>query len=73
MDDANYRALMNLAAGPLEGQKVRKFCSFCMGTELTEVPDPYYGGSAAFELVLDLLENGCRGLLASLTRPREGG
>jgi len=26
------------------------------------VPDPYYGGDAGFELVLDLLEDGCEGL-----------
>jgi protein-tyrosine phosphatase len=28
-----------------------------------EVPDPYYGGSKGFELVLDLLEDACQGLL----------
>ena len=27
------------------------------------VPDPYYGGDAGFERVLDLLENACAGLL----------
>lgn len=31
-----------------------------------EVPDPYYGNPQGFELVLDLVETGCRGLLASL-------
>jgi protein-tyrosine phosphatase len=30
------------------------------------VPDPYYGGDAGFEHVLDLLEDACRGLLATL-------
>lgn len=29
-----------------------------------EVPDPYYGGSKGFDLVLDLLEDACKGLLA---------
>ena len=28
-----------------------------------EVPDPYYGGEQGFEHVLDLLEDGCRGIL----------
>jgi protein-tyrosine phosphatase len=28
-----------------------------------EVPDPYYGGEQGFENVLDLLEDGCAGLL----------
>jgi protein-tyrosine phosphatase len=30
------------------------------------VPDPYYGGAQGFELVLDLLEDGCRGVLAHI-------
>jgi protein-tyrosine phosphatase len=28
-----------------------------------EVPDPYYGGPAGFETVLDLLEDASQGLL----------
>lgn len=32
----------------------------------TSVPDPYYGGAEGFELALDLIEDGCRGLLDSL-------
>ncbi|MDP7327457.1 MAG: low molecular weight phosphotyrosine protein phosphatase, partial [Prochlorococcaceae cyanobacterium ETNP7_MAG_30] len=28
--------------------------------------DPYYGGDAGFEEVLDLLEDACAGLLAEL-------
>jgi protein-tyrosine phosphatase len=31
-----------------------------------DVPDPYYGGSQDFELVLDLVELACRDLLAEL-------
>lgn len=31
-----------------------------------EVPDPYYGGEAGFELVLDILEDSCRGLVNQL-------
>lgn len=34
--------------------------------QASEVPDPYYGGDAGFEHVLDLLEDACAGLLASL-------
>lgn len=30
------------------------------------VPDPYYGGSKGFELVLDLLDDACEGLFESL-------
>jgi protein-tyrosine phosphatase len=30
------------------------------------VPDPYYGGAAGFELVLDILEDACNGLIRLL-------
>jgi protein-tyrosine phosphatase len=73
MDDANYRQVLTLAPDADAGRKVRKFCSFCSTHALTEVPDPYYGGADGFELVLDILEDGCRGILASLTPARQGG
>ena len=34
----------------------------------TTVPDPYYGGDSDFELALDLIEDGCRGLLSILCK-----
>ena len=34
-----------------------------------EVPDPYYGGAAGFERVLDLVEDASRGLLERLRTP----
>jgi len=33
-----------------------------------EVPDPYYGGAQGFERVLDLVEEGARGLLDDIRR-----
>jgi protein-tyrosine phosphatase len=36
--------------------------------QLTEVPDPYYGGPAGFEHVLDLVEDACDGILERLAR-----
>jgi protein-tyrosine phosphatase len=32
------------------------------------VPDPYYGGNDGFEMVLDLLEDACEGLLDHICR-----
>jgi low molecular weight protein-tyrosine phosphatase len=32
-----------------------------------DVPDPYYGGSAGFERVLDMVEDACARLLRELT------
>jgi protein-tyrosine phosphatase len=43
------------------------FMEFAPGRDRRDVPDPYYGGATGFEEVLDLVEEGARGLLASLT------
>ena len=58
MDRDNYQ--------DIQGQghdHVRLFCEFCRKHGETEVPDPYYGGEAGFERVLDLLEDGCAEIL----------
>ena len=34
----------------------------------SSVPDPYYGGPQGFEYVLNLLEDGCEGLLENITK-----
>jgi hypothetical protein len=34
--------------------------------DVPEVPDPYYGGAAGFDRVLDLVEDACEGLAAHL-------
>ncbi len=49
-------------------KRVRLFCEFTQGRSETEVPDPYYGGGEGFETVLDLVENGCSGLLTQIRR-----
>ena len=45
--------------------KIRLFLEFAAVDE-AEVPDPYYGGAAGFERVLDLVEAASRGLLETL-------
>jgi len=35
------------------------------------VPDPYYGGAAGFERVLDLLEDASQGLLDHILQHKE--
>lgn len=63
MDQQNRRELRSFDPTNEHDAKVRLFCEFCTGHDATEVPDPYYGGAQGFELALDLLEDGCRGLL----------
>ena len=64
MDEDNEKRLLDQAPEAHES-KVRLFLSFADVDE-TEVPDPYYGGSAGFERVLDLIEVASRGLLETL-------
>ena len=49
--------------------KIRLFLEFANAQE-DEVPDPYYGGAAGFERVLDLVEDASRGLLEMLRKSR---
>jgi len=66
MDESNLARLHDEA--PAEHHdKLRLFLDFADADE-TEVPDPYYGGAAGFERVLDLVEEASRGLLETLSR-----
>ncbi len=49
-------------------ERVRLFLEFAPDLGADDVPDPYYGGEAGFEEVLDLTEQAARGLLGHLTR-----
>ena len=64
MDDENLDYLRDLE-NQLSGARahVQLFCDFCREHDDREVPDPYYGGADGFEQVIDLLEDGCRGIL----------
>ncbi len=63
MDASNLRDIHTLDPEGHHKAKVRLFCEFCTEHEEKEVPDPYYGGPEGFEKVLDLLEDGCAGVL----------
>ena len=65
MDESNQARLVDQAPDE-HRDKVQLFLSFASVSE-TEVPDPYYGGAAGFERVLDLVEEASRGLLETLT------
>jgi protein-tyrosine phosphatase len=65
MDRENLRDLE--AKCPADARaKLRLFLEYAPQTGRLEVPDPYYGGSADFELVLDLCAAAGRGLIAAL-------
>lgn len=61
MDDNNYETLFRLAPDRSAQQKIFRFREFLRKhPEWSYVPDPYYEGHEGFELVLDLLEDGCQ-------------
>jgi len=67
MDDENLRELQRLASGD-EKQKLHKLTAFCRDGAHDHVPDPYYGGAEGFELVLDIVEDACKGLLEHINK-----
>ncbi|MEI7676421.1 MAG: low molecular weight protein-tyrosine-phosphatase [Bacteroidales bacterium] len=70
MDDHNFQDLTYLAP-TIEGQKkIRRMTDFCSTMKTDHVPDPYYEGAAGFELVLDILEDACNGILKGIKEGR---
>ncbi len=69
MDHENEMDLAARIRSPYDKAKI-----VCMADYLRHhpmhhtVPDPYYGGEQGFELVIDLLEDACRGLLDELMK-----
>jgi Protein-tyrosine-phosphatase len=68
MDDNNRYALERLSPDAKSLHKLHRMTDYCKEHEADHVPDPYYGGEYGFELVLDLLEDACEGLLEELSR-----
>ena len=69
MDRDNVQRLVEQADVEYH-DKIRLFLEFANAQE-DEVPDPYYGGAAGFERVLDLVEDASRGLLETLRKSRD--
>ena len=68
MDDLNYSTVRSRMADEHQ-HKLRRLAEFCridVHKNVREVPDPYYGEREDFERVLDLVEDGCDGLLAQV-------
>lgn len=67
MDEANRDDLIEAAPTPEAQAKIVRMIDFVRNDRCQDcVPDPYYSGAEGFELVLDLLEDGCASLLDQL-------
>ena len=63
MDASNVSNLRRVAPSVEAERKIVPMATFFTDTSRYDhVPDPYYEGAEGFELVLDLLQDGCRNL-----------
>lgn len=63
MDDENLENVRALDRSGRFHEKIRPLTSFCTRSRDRHVPDPYYGGQAGFDHVIELLEDGCAGVI----------
>ena len=63
MDRNNLADLQSARPKGKHRAEIRLFGSFVNPSEPPEVPDPYYGGEAGFQRVIDILEDACANLL----------
>ena len=66
MDYSNYQDIKRLDRNSEYDDKIFMMNDFSKANKGADVPDPYYGGEAGFELVLDMLDESCSGLLSEL-------
>jgi len=66
--DADNIANVEALCPPSQRHRLQLLMDYAPHTGQRHVPDPYYGGDAGFEEVLDLVEAACDGLIASLTK-----
>lgn len=66
MDNRNMDDLRQKAPDLESVAKIHQMTEYSHNKLYDYVPDPYYGGDSGFELVLDLLEEACHGLLETI-------
>lgn len=72
MDDNNYETVCRLAPERKYIDKVYRMREFTTDfPDWSYVPDPYYEGAEGFELVLNMLENGCAQIIDRITKREE--
>jgi protein-tyrosine phosphatase len=53
---------------PEQKAKIHLLTDFSKLYKGQDIPDPYYGGPGAFELVIDMIEESCQGLLEQIKK-----
>ena len=67
MDRQNLANLERICP-PHHREKLDLFMRYARSFDLDEVPDPYFGGEAGFDRVIDMIEDAIEGLLEELQR-----
>lgn len=62
MDQDNHANLLAIAPEGYEG-RLHLFLDFAPQMDVSEVPDPYFGGGSGFDRVFDLIQAASEGLL----------
>lgn len=66
MDEENLQEIKALDTTQSYRDKIKMLSDFFKVHRDSEVPDPYYGGIAGFDYVVDLLEDGCQNLFKDI-------
>jgi len=65
--DQGHQKILKAQKPDQSKAEIRLFTDFCKLSKTKDVPDPYYGSDEGFELVLDMLEDGCAGMIGALS------
>jgi len=65
MDEENFDNLMAICPTGFE-KRIQLFLDYAPDRPERSVPDPYFGGDAGFERVLDMIEEASQGLLVHI-------
>ncbi len=66
MDKTNLSNLRSIEPNTGETARLELFLNYAKNSDYSEVPDPYHGGAKGFELVLNLVEDACEGLITEV-------
>ena len=73
MDEENYHDVMERGGVYADARKVLRMKDYFIRYKGQQsVPDPYYGSAEGFERALNLIEDGCEGLLKDLVNKIKG-
>lgn len=67
IDRGHEQDLRAMAYTVADAAKVRLLRTYDPAADALDIPDPYYGGPAGFDRVLDMIEAACRGLLDEIS------